>query len=83
MLSISHILPAQKGIRASRLALNTHFRGASRLSNADLAMYRAKAGDGGRALTYDPQMRVALLARLDLQAELRGALGRDELVLRY
>jgi len=53
------------------------------LSNADLAMYRAKAGDGGRALTYDPQMRVALLARLDLQAELRGALGRDELVLRY
>ena len=53
------------------------------LSNADLAMYRAKAGGGGRALTYDPQMRVALLARLDLQAELRGALGRDELVLRY
>jgi diguanylate cyclase (GGDEF)-like protein len=53
------------------------------LSNADLAMYRAKAAGGGRALTYDPQMRVALLARLDLQAQLQGALGRDELVLYY
>jgi diguanylate cyclase (GGDEF)-like protein len=53
------------------------------LSNADLAMYRAKAAGGGRALTYDPQMRVALLARLDLQAQLQGALVRDELVLYY
>jgi len=53
------------------------------LSNADLAMYRAKAMGGGRALTYDPQMRVALLTRLDLQAQLQGALGRNELVLHY
>ena len=53
------------------------------LSNADLAMYRAKAVGGGCALTYDPQMRIALLARLDLQSQLQGALGRDELVLHY
>jgi diguanylate cyclase (GGDEF)-like protein len=53
------------------------------LSNADLAMYRAKAVGGGCALAYDPQMRIALLARLDLQSQLQGALGRDELVLHY
>ncbi|MCL3861155.1 bifunctional diguanylate cyclase/phosphodiesterase [Actinotalea sp. K2] len=53
------------------------------LGNADLAMYQAKAAGGSRVLTYEPQMRVALLARLELQAELQGALGRGELFVVY
>src|SRR5664279_114822 len=47
------------------------------LSNADLAMYRAKAGGSGYALTYDPNMRVALMAQLDMQAKLQVAVGHD------
>src|SRR5664280_89472 len=35
------ILPAQKGIRASRLALNTHFRGASRFRQAAIGVGEA------------------------------------------
>lgn len=53
------------------------------LSNADVAMYRAKAGGGGCSLVYDASMRVALLDRLDLQASLQGALERRELELHY
>lgn len=48
------------------------------LADADLAMYRGKAAGGGRSATFDPQMRRDLVARLDLEAELSGALARDE-----
>lgn len=48
------------------------------LADADLAMYRGKAAGGGRSATFDPQMRLELAARLDLEAELSGALARGE-----
>src|SRR5690606_24281853 len=53
------------------------------LGNADLAMYRAKAGGGGAWLAYEAQMRVALLDRLELHAHLQSALERHELDLHY
>jgi diguanylate cyclase (GGDEF)-like protein len=53
------------------------------LRNADLAMYRAKKAGGNRAATYETAMRTALLARIELEADLRHALERDELVLAY
>jgi diguanylate cyclase (GGDEF)-like protein len=53
------------------------------LRNADLAMYRAKKAGGNRAATYEIAMRTALLARIELEADLRHALERDELVLAY
>ncbi|KGM13231.1 putative bifunctional diguanylate cyclase/phosphodiesterase [Cellulomonas bogoriensis] len=53
------------------------------LANADVAMYRAKASGGGTAMTYNPQMRAALLDRLELQAHLQSALARGELSLHY
>lgn len=53
------------------------------LGNADLAMYRAKAGGGGTWLAYEAQMRVALLDRLELHAHLQSALERHELDLHY
>ncbi len=53
------------------------------LRNADLAMYRAKKAGGNRAATYEAAMRTALLARIELEADLRHALERDELKLVY
>ena len=53
------------------------------LRNADLAMYRAKKAGGNRAATFETAMRTALLARLELEADLRHALERDELTLAY
>ncbi|WP_189083154.1 putative bifunctional diguanylate cyclase/phosphodiesterase, partial [Mangrovihabitans endophyticus] len=53
------------------------------LRNADLAMYEAKSGGGNRVAGYRPQMHDALVGRLELEADLRAALGRGELVLHY
>ena len=53
------------------------------LRNADLAMYRAKKAGGNRAATYEGSMRTALLARIELEADLRHALERGELSLAY
>lgn len=51
------------------------------LADADLAMYHGKAAGGGRSATFDPQMRRDLAARLDLEADLSGALVREELLV--
>jgi diguanylate cyclase (GGDEF)-like protein/PAS domain S-box-containing protein len=51
--------------------------------NADLAMYRAKDAGGGVYAAYCPSMHDALVKRLELAADLRRALERDELVLHY
>jgi diguanylate cyclase (GGDEF)-like protein len=53
------------------------------LRNADLAMYRAKKAGGNRAATYETAMHTALLARIELEADLRHALERGELALAY
>ena len=53
------------------------------LRNADLAMYIAKANGKGRRELYEPAMHVAVVERLEMEAELRSALERDELVLHY
>ena len=46
-------------------------------------MYRAKKAGGNRAATYEGAMRTALLARIELEADLRHALERGELSLAY
>jgi diguanylate cyclase (GGDEF)-like protein/PAS domain S-box-containing protein len=53
------------------------------LRNADLAMYKAKSAGGSGFAAYDPQMHDALMQRLELEADLRLALERDELALHY
>ncbi|BFU43426.1 putative bifunctional diguanylate cyclase/phosphodiesterase [Krasilnikovia sp. MM14-A1004] len=52
------------------------------MRNADLAMYRAKSAGSGLA-SYDPEMLTGLIQRLELEADLRLALERDELLLHY
>lgn len=53
------------------------------LSNADVARYRARAAGSGAVVTYDRNMRAALLERLEMQAHLQTALDRRELALYY
>ena len=53
------------------------------MRNADLAMYKAKAAGGSQLAAYDPQMHDQLVDRLELEADLRLALERDELALHY
>jgi diguanylate cyclase (GGDEF)-like protein/PAS domain S-box-containing protein len=50
---------------------------------ADVAMYVAKRNGKGRSALYQPRMDDALQARLGLEAELRRALERHELILHY
>jgi diguanylate cyclase (GGDEF)-like protein/PAS domain S-box-containing protein len=53
------------------------------LRNADLAMYRAKAAGRGGYERYDPEMHTELVARVQLEADLRRALEEGELFLHY
>jgi EAL domain-containing protein (putative c-di-GMP-specific phosphodiesterase class I) len=51
--------------------------------DADLAMYRAKADGKGRFVRFEPGMHVAVMERLELEADLQRAVERGELLLHY
>lgn len=51
----------------------------SLIRDADIAMYRAKAAGGGLCEIFDEAMRDLVTRRLEIQAELHDALGRDEI----
>ncbi|MFE9775975.1 putative bifunctional diguanylate cyclase/phosphodiesterase [Streptomyces sp. NPDC005931] len=51
------------------------------LRNADLAMYRAKAGGKGRVELYRPQMQQDVVRRAELATRLRAALHDGEFTL--
>ncbi|MGI8684398.1 MAG: putative bifunctional diguanylate cyclase/phosphodiesterase [Acidimicrobiales bacterium] len=53
------------------------------IRDADAAMYIAKARGKGRFQAFEPSMHQAMQERLELEADLRLALERDELVLHY
>lgn len=53
------------------------------LRNADLAMYKAKAQGKGRSIFFEAEMREALIERLELEENLRGAVGNGQLTLSY
>ena len=58
-------------------------RGDALLRDADIAMYAAKAAGKGRVEVFAPMLRDAVTERSDLVSDLRSALERDELQLRY
>jgi diguanylate cyclase (GGDEF)-like protein/PAS domain S-box-containing protein len=53
------------------------------LRNADLAMYTAKDGGKNCCRVFAREMHLAAVERLDLEAHLRGAAERDELIVHY
>ncbi|MDP8992299.1 MAG: EAL domain-containing protein [Actinomycetota bacterium] len=53
------------------------------LRNADLAMYTAKRRGKARYEIFQPEMHTAAMDRLEIEADLRRALDRGELTLRY
>jgi len=53
------------------------------LRDADIAMYRAKWGGRERYLVFEPPMREEAQSRLELEMDLRGALGNEEFFLVY
>jgi diguanylate cyclase (GGDEF)-like protein/PAS domain S-box-containing protein len=53
------------------------------LSNADLAMYHAKAAGKNRHVAFQPQMQTVLHERLRLEADVGRALDGEEFFLEY
>jgi diguanylate cyclase (GGDEF)-like protein/PAS domain S-box-containing protein len=53
------------------------------LSNADLAMYKAKAAGKGSYVVFEPQMQQALRERVQLEADISRALKAREFFLEY
>ena len=53
------------------------------LRNADLAMYAGKRKGKGCFVNYEPSMYEALADRIELEADLKGAVERGEIVVAY
>ncbi len=53
------------------------------LRNADVSLYRAKAGGKGRFVLFDERMSADVAKRLELETDLYRAFEQDELVLQY
>jgi diguanylate cyclase (GGDEF)-like protein len=53
------------------------------LSTGDIAMYQAKQEGRGRVVVFEPAMRAAIRARMELQGELRRAIGFQEFSVKY
>jgi diguanylate cyclase (GGDEF)-like protein len=53
------------------------------LSNADVAMYRAKKGGSGKVVAFAPHMHAEALARVTLNGDLQRALSAGEFRLLY
>lgn len=53
------------------------------LRNADVAMYCSKESGSARHTVFEPRMHAAIVDRLELESDLRGALDREELHLLY
>ncbi|MDQ2767931.1 MAG: EAL domain-containing protein, partial [Gemmatimonadota bacterium] len=53
------------------------------LRNADMAMYIAKQSGKGQYRRYETRMHTEAMERLELEADLRHAIEREEFILRY
>ena len=53
------------------------------LKQADLAMYQAKSAGRNTLRFFDPQMQALVMARADLESDLRTALAQDQFLLYF
>ena len=73
------VLSGSMGIAMSEFAADEE----QFLRNGDVAMYRAKAAGKNRLAVFKPEMHVAALRRLDLEADLRRAIECEDLFVEY
>jgi diguanylate cyclase (GGDEF)-like protein/PAS domain S-box-containing protein len=78
-----HFVTASIGIAVARPASREPVDAELLIRDADAAMYRAKERGRGRCEVFDAAMRARAVRRLETERELRYALDRDELELRY
>jgi len=78
-----HFVTASIGIAVARSAGREPVDAELLIRDADAAMYRAKERGRGRCEVFDAEMRARAVRRLEIERELRHALERDELELRY
>jgi len=78
-----HFVTASIGIAVARPTGREPVDAELLIRDADAAMYRAKERGRGRCEVFDAAMRARAVRRLETERELRHALHRDELELRY
>jgi diguanylate cyclase (GGDEF)-like protein/PAS domain S-box-containing protein len=83
MQGVDHFVNASIGIAVARLATGQSTNAELLIRDADAAMYRAKESGRNRSVLFDAEMRATAARRLETERELRGAIDRDELELRY
>jgi len=83
MQGVDHYVNASIGIAVARLADGKSTNAELLIRDADAAMYRAKEGGRNRSVLFDAEMRASAARRLETERELRGAVEREELELRY
>jgi diguanylate cyclase (GGDEF)-like protein/PAS domain S-box-containing protein len=62
---------------------DTNHTASDLLRNADMAMYIAKQSGKGQYRRYEARMHTEAMERLELEADLRHAIDRNEFTLRY
>jgi diguanylate cyclase (GGDEF)-like protein len=65
------------------IAAGDHTSAEDLLRNADIAMYRAKWDGKNRHVVFETDMQDTVQNRMELEMDLREALGNDEFVLAY
>ncbi|HEU5062873.1 MAG TPA: EAL domain-containing protein [Solirubrobacterales bacterium] len=80
---VDHFVSASVGVAVSRASEERAVNAELLIRDADAAMYRAKEGGRARCVLFDAEMRAGAMRRLEVERELRHALDRDELALRY
>jgi diguanylate cyclase (GGDEF)-like protein/PAS domain S-box-containing protein len=78
-----HFVTASIGIAVTRSSSREPVEAEMLIRDADAAMYRAKERGRGRSEVFDAEMRAVAVRRLQTERELRHALEREELELRY
>jgi len=78
-----HFLTASIGIAVTRPSSREPVDAELLIRDADAAMYRAKERGRGRCEVFDAEMRARAIRRLEVERELRHAVDRDELELRF
>jgi diguanylate cyclase (GGDEF)-like protein/PAS domain S-box-containing protein len=83
MQGVDHYVNSSIGIAVARLSDGRATNAELLIRDADAAMYAAKESGRNRSVLFDAEMRASAQRRLQTERELRGAVERDELELRY